>query len=308
LGRFSDVVNGEADHRLPGIRSGIDIVGCCETDREFIHSLSNLEQQMQIDLVGKTALITGSTEGIGYAIARQLARAGADVVINGRSEEKTANAAERLKGEVAGGTVAAVAADVATAEGCDALVAKVPHVDILINNAGIFQPLDFFEANDEVWDRHWQVNVMSAVRLSRAYLPGMQNVDWGRVIFIASESGFNIPVEMIHYGVSKTADIAVARGLAKRMAGTGVTVNSVLPGPTLSEGVEAMLAEERAKTGKPIEEVAADFVKKHRGSSIIQRAASVEEIANLVTYLASPLASATTGASMRVDGGLIDTL
>jgi len=204
--------------------------------------------------------------------------------------------------------VAAIAADVATAEGCEALVAKVHHVDILINNAGIFQPLDFFEASDEVWDRHWQVNVMSAVRLSRAYLPGMQTVNWGRVIFIASESGFNIPVEMIHYGVSKTADIAVARGLAKRMAGTGITVNSVLPGPTLSEGVEAMLAEERAKTGKSIEEVAADFVKQHRGSSIIQRAASVEEIANLVTYLASPLASATTGASMRVDGGLIDTL
>jgi NAD(P)-dependent dehydrogenase (short-subunit alcohol dehydrogenase family) len=181
-------------------------------------------------------------------------------------------------------------------------------VDILINNAGIFQPLDFFDTDDEIWDRHWQVNVMSAVRLSRAYLPGMQKLDWGRVIFIASESGFNIPVEMIHYGVSKTADIAVARGLAKRMAGTGVTVNSVLPGPTLSEGVEAMLAHEGAKTGKPIEEVAADFVKKHRAGSIIQRAASVEEVANLVTYLASPLASATTGASMRVDGGLIDTL
>jgi len=263
---------------------------------------------MQIELAGKTALITGSTEGIGYAIARQLARAGADVVINGRSDEKTAKAAKRLEGEGAVGSVTAVAADIATAEGCDALVAKVPQVDILINNAGIFQPLDFFEASDEVWNRHWQVNVMSAVRLSRAYLPGMQKVDWGRVIFIASESGFNIPVEMIHYGVSKTADIAVARGLAKRMAGTGVTVNSVLPGPTLSEGVEAMLAEERAKTGKSIEEVAADFVKKHRGSSIIQRAASVEEIANLVTYLASPLASATTGASLRVDGGLIDTL
>jgi NAD(P)-dependent dehydrogenase (short-subunit alcohol dehydrogenase family) len=263
---------------------------------------------MQIDLTGKTALVTGSTEGIGYAIARQLARAGADVVVNGRSEEKTAKAAGRLKGEGAKASVTAVAADLATAEGCGTLVAKVPHVDILINNAGIFQPLDFFEADDEVWDRHWQVNVMSAVRLSRAYLPGMQKLDWGRVIFIASESGFNIPVEMIHYGVSKTADIAVARGLAKRMAGTGVTVNSVLPGPTLSEGVEAMLADERAKTGKPIEEVAADFVKKHRGSSIIQRAASVEEIANLVTYLASPLASATTGASMRVDGGLIDTL
>ncbi|MGR9403322.1 SDR family NAD(P)-dependent oxidoreductase (plasmid) [Rhizobium leguminosarum] len=263
---------------------------------------------MQIDLTGKTALVTGSTEGIGYAIVRQLARAGADVVVNGRSEEKTANAAERLKGEGARGSVTAVAADLATAKGCDALFAKVPHADILINNAGIFQPLDFFDADDEVWDRHWQVNVMSAVRLSRAYLPGMQKIDWGRVIFIASESGFNIPVEMIHYGVSKTADIAVARGLAKRMAGTGVTVNSVLPGPTLSEGVEAMLADERAKTGKPIEEVAADFVKQHRGSSIIQRAASVEEVANLVTYLASPLASATTGASMRVDGGLIDTL
>jgi len=263
---------------------------------------------MQIDLTGKTALVTGSTEGIGYAIARQLARAGADVVINGRSDEKTSKAAERLKGEGAKRTVTAVPADVATAEGCGALVTNVPHVDILINNAGIFQPLDFFEAGDEVWDRHWQVNVMSAVRLSRAYLPGMQKRDWGRVIFIASESGFNIPVEMIHYGVSKTADIAVARGLAKRMAGTGVTVNSVLPGPTLSEGVEAMLADERAKTGKPIEEVAAAFVKKHRSSSIIQRAASVDEVANLVTYLASPMASATTGASMRVDGGLIDTL
>jgi NAD(P)-dependent dehydrogenase (short-subunit alcohol dehydrogenase family) len=263
---------------------------------------------MHIDLKGKSALVTGSTEGIGYAIARQLARSGADVVINGRSEDKTAKAAERLENEGAMGSVTAVAADLATAEGCAQLVAKLPHVDILINNAGIFQPSDFFDTTDEVWDRHWQVNVMSAVRLSRAYLPAMEKANWGRVIFIASESGFNIPVEMIHYGVSKTADIAVARGLAKRMAGTGVTVNSVLPGPTLSEGVEAMLADERERTGKSIEEVAADFVKQHRSSSLIQRAASVEEIANIVTYLASPLASATTGASMRVDGGLIDTL
>ncbi len=263
---------------------------------------------MQIDLTGKKALISGSTEGIGYAIARQLSRAGADVIVNGRSDGKTAAAAERLRGEGAKGNVLAAPADIATAEGCTALFSKVPQVDILINNAGIFQPLDFFEASDEVWDRHWQVNVMSAVRLSRAYLPGMQKRNWGRVIFIASESGFNIPVEMIHYGVSKTADIAVARGLAKRMAGTGVTVNSVLPGPTLSQGVEAMLADERSKTGKPIEAVAADFVKQHRSTSIIQRAASVDEIANLVTYLSSPLASATTGASVRVDGGVIDTL
>lgn len=229
-------------------------------------------------------------------------------MVNGRSEDKAAKAAERLKGEGARSSVKSAAADLSTAEGCAALVAKIPQVDILINNAGIFQPIDFFDAGDEVWDRHWQVNVMSAVRLSRAYLPGMQKLNWGRVIFLASESGFNIPVEMIHYGVSKTADIAVARGLAKRMAGTGVTVNSVLPGPTLSEGVEAMLADEQAKTGLPLEEIASAFVKQHRGSSIIQRVASVEEVANLVTYLASPFASATTGASVRVDGGVIDTL
>ncbi|SDB74252.1 NAD(P)-dependent dehydrogenase, short-chain alcohol dehydrogenase family [Agrobacterium fabrum] len=263
---------------------------------------------MKIDLTGKTALITGSTEGIGYAIARALGKSGATVVINGRSEAKTAGTAKRLAAELSSTSATGIAADVSTAEGCAALVARVPHVDILINNAGVFQPIDFFEATDEVWDRHWQVNVMSGVRLARAYLPSMRERDWGRVIFLASESGFNIPVDMIHYGVTKAADVAVARGLAKRMAGTGVTVNSVLPGPTLSEGVEAMLADEQSKTGLPIEEVAAAFVKQHRSTSIIQRAASVEEVANMVTYLASPFASATTGASVRVDGGVIDTL
>jgi NAD(P)-dependent dehydrogenase (short-subunit alcohol dehydrogenase family) len=263
---------------------------------------------MLIDLNGKTALVTGSTEGIGYGIARQLALSGATVVLNGRTQAKVDAAVERLRGEADGAEVSGLAADVATAEGCASLVERLPAVDILVNNAGIFQPADFFDTPDEVWDRHWQVNVMSAVRLSRAYLPGMEQAGWGRVILLASESAFNIPVEMIHYGVSKTADVAVARGLAKRMAGTGVTVNSVLPGPTLSEGVEAMLADDVAETGKPVEEVAADFVKAHRSSSIIQRAATVEEVANIVAYLASPLASATTGASVRVDGGVVDTL
>ena len=263
---------------------------------------------MQIDLTGKTAIVTGSTEGIGLAIARQLAEAGARVVINGRNAAKVAATVEKLKAENAGLAIEGVAADVSTTEGCDALLRAVPATDILVNNAGIFQPLDFFDADDEVWDRHWLVNVMSGVRLARLYLPGMAQAGWGRVIFIASESAFNVPVEMIHYGVSKTANVAVARGLAKRMTGTGVTVNSVLPGPTLTDGVAAMLKDAQTASGKPLEEVAADFVREHRSSSILQRAASVEEVANLVTYLASPLASATTGAAMRVDGGVMDTL
>jgi NAD(P)-dependent dehydrogenase (short-subunit alcohol dehydrogenase family) len=263
---------------------------------------------MKIDLSGKTAIVTGSTEGIGFAIAKGLAQAGAGVVLNGRGADKLDIARKRLAAEVPGGQISAVVADLGTAEGAAALIAAVPACDILINNAGIFQPIDFFEADDAVWDRHWAVNVMSGVRLSRAYLPGMAARGWGRVVFLGSESAFNIPVEMIHYGVSKTADVAVARGLAKRMAGTGVTVNSVLPGPTLSEGVAGMLREQQAATGQTLEAVAADFVKAHRGSSIIGRAASVDEVAAMVVYIASPLASATTGASLRVDGGVIDTL
>lgn len=257
---------------------------------------------MNIDLNGKTALVTGSTEGIGFGIARGLADAGATVIINGRTETKVEAAVAKIDG------ARGVAADLGIAEGHDALVAAVPHADIVVSNLGIFEPADFFDVDDATWDRHWQVNVMAGVRLARAYLPGMEKNRWGRFLLLSSESAFNIPVEMIHYGVSKTADVALARGLAKRMAGTGVTVNSVLPGPTLSEGVAAMLEEERARSGKPIEEVAAAFVQAHRSSSIIRRAATVEEVANLVVYLASPLASATTGAAMRVDGGVIDTL
>ena len=259
---------------------------------------------MHIELTGKRALVTGSTEGIGFGIAVGLARAGAEVVVNGRSAEKTQKAAQRVREAVPGAKVLLAVGDVGTVDGCEAIVKAAPDVDVLVNNAGIFEPTDFFDTSDASWDRHWNVNVMSGVRLSRAYLPGMERRKWGRVLFISSESAFNVPVEMIHYGVSKTADVAVARGLAKRMAGTGVTVNSVLPGPTLSEGVAAMLKD----AGKPVEEAAADFVQAHRPSNLLRRATSVEEVANLVVYLASPLASATTGAAMRCDGGTWDSL
>ncbi len=255
---------------------------------------------MIIDLTGKTALVTGSSEGIGFAIAQGLAQAGAAVVVNGRSEAKMAEAVARIGGAARGRAI-----DLGTAEGAAALVAAEPAFDIVVNNLGIFQPSDFFETDDDVWDRHWAINVMSGVRLARAYLPGMAARGWGRMLFLGSESAFNIPADMIHYGVSKTADVSLARGLAKRMAGTGVTVNSILPGPTLSEGVAAMLKDAVA-AGKTLEEAGADFVKAHRPSSIIQRPARVEEVANMAVYIASPLASATTGAALRVDGGVID--
>ena len=258
---------------------------------------------MNIDLTGKTAIITGSTEGIGFAIAKGLAETGATVVVNGRTSAKVDAAVARL-----GGNARGVATDLGTAGGHEALLAAEPAADIVVSNLGIFQPIDFFETDDATWDQHWQVNVMVGVRLARAYLPGMEAKGWGRFVLLGSESAFNIPVEMIHYGVTKTADVALARGLAKRMAGTGVTVNSVLPGPTLSEGMAAMLEDERARGGRPIDDVAADFVTTHRPSSILRRAATVEEVANLVVYVASPQASATTGAALRVDGGVIDTL
>ena len=258
---------------------------------------------MEIDLSGKTALVTGSTEGIGFATAQGLANAGAKVIINGRSQSKLDDAVNRI-GTLARGVVA----DLGSVEGHDQIVAAVPAADIVVSNLGIFQPADFFATDDATWDRNWQVNVMAGVRLARAYLPGMQAKGWGRFVVLGSESSFNIPADIIHYGVTKAADVALARGLAKRMAGTGVTVNSVLPGPTLSEGVRDMLKNEHKKTGKPIQELADEFVKTHRPTSIIQRAANVDEVANLIVYLASPLSSATTGAALRVDGGVIDTL
>ncbi len=261
------------------------------------------ENQMQIDLSGKTALVTGSTEGIGLGIAKGLAGAGAHVIVNGRNANTVSAVAAAL-----GNNARGIAADLGTAAGIEQLIAAVPHVDILVSNLGIFEMGDFFDIDDAAWDRHWQVNVMAGVRLARAYLPGMQSRNWGRVIILGSESAFNIPADVIHYGVTKAADVALARGLAKRMAGTGVTVNSVLPGPTKTEKIEWVVESMRGSGAGTAEEAGSAFVKQMRPTSIIGRIADVSEVANMVVYLASPLSSATTGASLRVDGGIIETL
>lgn len=264
---------------------------------------------MKIDLSGKTALITASTGGIGFAIAQGLAASGASVILNGRSQAGITRARDRLQAEQPQASVHGVAADLGSADGAQTLLDVLPGpVDILINNAGIYGPRDFFDTSDEVWEEYWQTNVMSGVRLARALLPGMATQQWGRVVFIASESARNIPADMVHYGVSKTAQLALSRGLAKRMAGTGVTVNSVLPGPTLSDGFAEMMKDEVARTGKPLEVLAREFVMTHRPSSIIQRTATVEEVANMVVYVCSQQASATSGAALRVDGGVVDDI
>ncbi len=229
---------------------------------------------MNIDLSGKTALVTGSTSGIGYAIAKGLAASGADVVINGRSQDSVKASVRKLEG--VGGSIRGIAADVSTAAGCEALVTALPEVDILVNNAGIFQAKDFFDIPDQDWTRFFEVNVMSGVRLSRAYLQGMIKRNWGRIVFISSESALNIPTEMIHYGMTKTAQLAIARGLAQLARGTGVTVNSVLPGPTMSEGVETFVKDLASQNGQSVDEAAANFVKQHRPTSLLQRFASVE--------------------------------
>jgi len=263
---------------------------------------------MNIDLSGKTAIVTGSTLGIGFAIARGLAGSGAAVVVNGRKRGAVDEAVAALEKEFPGAEVRGVAADLGTAEGCARLLEAEPAADILVNNLGIYELQDFFDIPDEAWTRFFEVNVLSGVRLSRAYLPGMLEKNWGRVIFISSESGLNIPADMIHYGFTKTANLSISRGLAKRVAGSGVTVNAVLPGPTLSEGVEQMLEEDAKAAGVSIEEAGVNFVKEARSSSIIRRPATVEEVANMVVYVASPQASATTGAALRVDGGVVDTI
>ncbi len=257
---------------------------------------------MDIDLTGKTALVTGSTQGIGLAIAEGLANSGARVAVNGRTPERVEEAVAKLQGDVIG-----VAADVATEEGTAELLRQLPDVDVLVNNLGIFGAVPAREITDEQWRTYFEVNVLAAVRLIRSYLPAMTERGWGRAIQIASDSALVIPEEMIHYGVSKTALLAVSRGFAKYAAGTGVTVNSVIAGPTHTAGVEDFVYQLVDKS-LPWDEAQREFMRKHRPQSLLQRLIEPAEIANMVTYLASAQASATTGGALRVDGGYVDSI
>ncbi len=263
---------------------------------------------MNIDLSGTTALVTGSTTGIGRAIATGLAQAGAEVVVTGRAQANVDKAMASILHVVPRAKLRGVAADLSTAEGCARLPAVIPDVDILVNNAGMFALKDFFDITDDDWRAFFDANVMSGVRLSRAYLKGMLQRNWGRIVFISSESALQIPPDMIHYGVSKTAQLGVSRGLAELTAGTGVTVNAVLPGPTLSEGAEEFVASIAKQTGQTAEQAAASFIKEHRPTSLLQRFATVEEVANMVVYVCSRQASATNGAALRVDGGVVRSI
>jgi NAD(P)-dependent dehydrogenase (short-subunit alcohol dehydrogenase family) len=259
---------------------------------------------MELGLTGKRALVTGSTAGIGFATAEALAREGAHVIVNGRTQRRVDAALAKL-GTAGSVRAAGIAADVSGAEGCAQVIAAYPELDILVNNMGIFEPKPFEEISDKDWLRFFESNVMSGVRLSRHYVRGMRERNWGRIVFVSSESGLQIPVEMIHYGVTKTAQIAVARGLAESLAGTQVTVNSVLPGPTASEGVGGFVAQLAAASGQSAAQVEKEFFRQARPSSLIKRFAEPAEVASLITYVCSERASATTGAALRVDGGVV---
>ncbi|GAB3924582.1 SDR family NAD(P)-dependent oxidoreductase [Mucilaginibacter myungsuensis] len=260
---------------------------------------------MDLQLKNKTALVSGSTAGIGYAIAKQLAAEGAKVIVNGRTAERVDAAVTQIKADTGNNEVSGAVADFAKPEDVARLIAQVPNVDILINNVAIFEPKAFADITDEDWLRFYDINVLSGVRLSRAYFNGMLQRNWGRIIFISSESAIQIPEEMIHYGMTKTAQLAVARGLAELTKGTNVTVNSVLPGPTLSEGVGGFVEQLATDQSKTVDEVKKDFFTHMRPTSLIQRFLSVDEVANMVVYLSSPLASATNGAAIRAEGGLL---
>lgn len=263
---------------------------------------------MKIELQGKKALVTGSSGGIGLAIAIGLAEAGAQVVLHGRNATKLAQAAQAVTQQVAGAQVTTVQADLATADGAASVCAAHPDVDILVNNAGTFTPKSFTEITDDDWQSMMDTNVMSGIRLSRYYLPRMLAANWGRIVFISSESAVQIPAEMIHYGVSKTAQLAVSRGLAELTAGTNVTVNAVLPGPTRSDGVADFFAEMAKEQGVSQAQMEQDFIAQHRPTSLLRRLATVQEVANMVVYTCSTQASATNGAALRVDGGVVRSI
>jgi NAD(P)-dependent dehydrogenase (short-subunit alcohol dehydrogenase family) len=267
----------------------------------------NKRNIMDLKLTNKLALVTGSTAGIGYAIAESLAREGARVIVNGRTREGVDAAIAEIKAAT-GADVLGFAGDLGTAEAADDLGRQYPDVEILINNLGIFEAKPFEEIPDQDWMRFFEVNVLSGVRLSRLYLPGMKQRNWGRIIFISSESAIQIPTEMIHYGTTKTAQLAVSRGLAESVAGTGITVNSILPGPTKSRGVKDFVESLGQAEGKTFEQTEAEFFLTARPTSLIKRFAAPEEVASLVTYIASPLASATTGAALRADGGVVKSV
>jgi NAD(P)-dependent dehydrogenase (short-subunit alcohol dehydrogenase family) len=273
-----------------------------------MYQFSPRETLMEFGLQNKTAIVTGSTAGIGFATAVGLAREGARVAINGRGKERVESAAQRLIDLVPGAQVIPVAADLGTAEGVASLIELVPDAEILVNNLGIFEPKSFEDIPDADWTRFFEVNVMSGVRLSRYYLPRMKERNWGRILFVSSESAVNIPSEMIHYGMTKTAQVAVARGLAETTVGTGVTVNTVLPGPTGSEGVATFVSQLAQEKGLSNEEMEQEFFAQARPSSLLRRFIEPDEVASLIVYLSSEVAAATNGAAMRVDGGLLRSI
>ena len=263
---------------------------------------------MDLELSGRRALVTGSTAGIGLAAATLFAAEGARVIVNGRTADRVNAAVAGIRASAPAADCQGVAADLGTDEGCRALVRDVPDVDILVNNVGIFEPKPFEAIPDADWFKFFEVNVMSGVRLARAYLPGMRARNWGRVVFVSSESAVQIPVEMIHYGMTKTAQLAIARGLAEATVGTGVTVNSVLPGPTASEGVSTFVGQMADARGVDADTMEREFFATARPSSLLKRFETPEEIAAMIVYVCSARASGTNGAALRVDGGVIRSM